>query len=132
MLVRNYDQLAFFSSRRCIGDFSLNVTNPISAKYYKKEFGLERLSASYDLNVQQLENLLETAPPDWFNITIHQHLPMFHMEHCVFCALLSEGTDFTNCGRPCDRHEVKLAVGSCGVGLASLKEIRSTCRASLA
>ncbi len=33
---------------------------------------------------------------------------MFHMEHCVFCAFLSEGTDYTNCGRPCENHEVKL------------------------
>ncbi len=33
---------------------------------------------------------------------------MFHMEHCVFAAFLSDGTDYTNCGRPCDRHEVKL------------------------
>jgi putative protease len=30
------------------------------------------------------------------------------MEHCVFCAFMSAGTDYTNCGRPCDRHEVKL------------------------
>ncbi|MEO1446740.1 MAG: U32 family peptidase, partial [Cyanobacteria bacterium J06635_11] len=78
------------------------------ADYYKQTFGLERLSASYDLNVQQLLDLLETAPPTWFDITIHQHMPMFHMEHCVFCAFLSEGTDFTNCGRPCDTHAVKL------------------------
>ena len=33
---------------------------------------------------------------------------MFHMEHCVFCAFLSKGTDYTNCGRPCDIHEVRL------------------------
>jgi putative protease len=33
---------------------------------------------------------------------------MFHMEHCVFCAFLSTGTDYTNCGRPCEKHEVKL------------------------
>ena len=107
-LVRNYDQLAFFAGQRCIGDFSLNVANPITAAYYKREFSLERISASYDLNVQQLEDLLETAPPDWFDITLHQHMPMFHMEHCVFCTFLSEGTNFTNCGRPCDSHEVKL------------------------
>jgi len=30
------------------------------------------------------------------------------MEHCVFCAVLSPGTNKTNCGRPCDEHEVKL------------------------
>jgi putative protease len=35
-------------------------------------------------------------------------MPLFHMEHCVFCAVLSPGTNKTNCGRPCDRHAVKL------------------------
>ena len=107
-LVRNYDQLAFFSGDRCIGDFSLNVANPLTADYYISACGLERVCASYDLNVQQLEDLLASTPPSWLEITLHQHMPMFHMEHCVFCAFLSEGTDFTNCGRPCDRHEVKL------------------------
>ncbi|MEO1634424.1 MAG: U32 family peptidase [Cyanobacteria bacterium J06631_9] len=107
-LIRNYDQLSFFADQRCIGDFSLNVANPITADYYKSTFSLERVTASYDLNVQQLEDLLDTAPAHWFDITLHQHMPMFHMEHCVFCAFLSEGTDFTNCGRPCDQHEVKL------------------------
>ena len=33
---------------------------------------------------------------------------MFHMEHCVFCAFLSHGTDYTNCGRPCDKHDLTL------------------------
>jgi putative protease len=35
-------------------------------------------------------------------------MPMFHMEHCVFCAVLSPGTNKTNCGRPCDEHQVQL------------------------
>jgi U32 family peptidase len=52
--------------------------------------------------------LLRAAPPDWFEVAIHQHMPMFHMEHCVFCAFLSKGTDYTNCGRPCDKHQVHL------------------------
>jgi len=60
------------------------------------------------LNFLQLEALLRAAPPEWFEVTIHQHMPLFHMEHCVFCAFLSKGTDYTNCGRPCDKHEVKL------------------------
>jgi putative protease len=41
-------------------------------------------------------------------VVIHQHMPMFHMEHCVFCAVLSPGTNKTNCGRPCDHHVVQL------------------------
>ncbi|MBD3883592.1 U32 family peptidase [Phormidium tenue FACHB-886] len=106
-LIRNYDQLAFFQGQRCIGDFSLNVANPIAAAYFK-QFQLERLTASYDLNIQQLEDLIRQCPTDWFEVTIHQHMPMFHMEHCVFCAFLSEGKDYTDCGRPCESHQVKL------------------------
>ena len=107
-LVRNYDHLKFFAGSRCRGDYSLNVANRLAADYFKNRFGLERLTPSYDLNFQQLEALLRAAPPEWFEVTVHQHMPMFHMEHCVFCAFLSDGTDYTNCGRPCDAHEVKL------------------------
>ncbi|MBA4147983.1 MAG: U32 family peptidase [Verrucomicrobia bacterium] len=107
-LVRNYDHLSFFADCRRVGDFSLNVANPLTAEYFKNKFDLERVTASYDLNNTQLDALLKAAPPEWFEITIHQHMPMFHMEHCVFCAFLSKGTDYKNCGRPCDKHEVKL------------------------
>jgi putative protease len=107
-LVRNHDHLRFFADCRCVGDYSLNVANQLAAEYFKQRYELERLTASYDLNNLQLEALLQSAPPAWFEITIHHHVPMFHMEHCVFCAFLSTGTDFTNCGRPCDRHEVRL------------------------
>jgi putative protease len=107
-LVRNHDHLAHFAGERCVGDFSLNVANELTAEYFKRGFALERVTASYDLNIVQLEALLRSAPPDWFEITIHQHMPMFHMEHCVFCAFLSDGTDFRNCGRPCDKHGVAL------------------------
>jgi putative protease len=107
-LVRNYDHLEFFASARRVGDYSLNIANRLAADYFMNTFGLERVTASYDLNFQQLEALLRSAPPAWFEVTIHQHMPMFHMEHCVFCAFLSTGTDYTNCGRPCDRHAVAL------------------------
>jgi putative protease len=107
-LLRNYDHLKFFADCRRVADFSFNVANALSAEYFKNRFGLERLTASYDLNITQLEALLSAAPPDWFEITLHQHMPMFHMEHCVFCAFLTKGTDYTNCGRPCDKHKVDL------------------------
>ncbi|HBB31276.1 MAG TPA: peptidase U32 [Cyanobacteria bacterium UBA8803] len=107
-LVRNYDHLQFFGAERCIGDFSLNVANCLTADYFKNHCGLERLTASYDLNITQLQDLLASCPSHWFEVTIHQHMPMFHMEHCVFCAFLSTGTDYTNCGRPCEKHTVKL------------------------
>jgi putative protease len=107
-LVRNYDHLAFFRGARTRGDYTLNVANSLAAGYFLKRYGLERVTASYDLNAAQLEALLRTAPPAWFEITIHQHMPMFHMEHCVFCAFLTSGTDYRNCGRPCDRVDLRL------------------------
>ena len=107
-LVRNYDHLKFFANDRRRGDYSLNVSNRLAADYFKNKFELERLTPSYDLNFQQLEALLRATPPEWFEVTLHQHMPMFHMEHCIFCAFLSSGTDYSNCGRPCDPHVVKL------------------------
>ncbi len=107
-LVRNFDHLGFFGDCRRRGDFSLNVANEWSAEHFRRVHGLERVTASYDLNIQQLEALLTRGDPTAFDITIHQHMPMFHMEHCVFCAFLSTGTDYTNCGRPCDRVNLRL------------------------
>ena len=107
-LVRNYDHLQAFAGRRLRGDFSLNVANPWTADYFVTHHGLERVTASYDLNIGQLEALLQNAPGSWFDITLHQHMPMFHMEHCVFCAFLSTGKDYHDCGRPCDSHRVAL------------------------
>jgi len=108
-LVRNYDHLGFFAGDRRRGDFSLNVANPWAAEAFVRDSGLERVTASYDLNISQLESLLQSAPPAWFDITIHQRMPMFHMEHCIYCAFLSEGRDYRDCGRPCDTRRVELA-----------------------
>ena len=107
-LVRNPEHLRFFAQHRRRGDFSLNVANPLSAEWFIGHHRLERVTVSYDLNAEQVASLLRAAPPAWFELTLHQHMPLFHMEHCVFCAFLSQGTDYTNCGRPCDKHAVKL------------------------
>jgi putative protease len=107
-LVRNYDHLGFFAGDRKRGDFPLNVANPWTAAYFLHRHGLERVTASYDLNITQLEALLAAAPGHWFDLTVHQHMPMFHMEHCVFCAFLSTGHDYRDCGRPCDTRKVAL------------------------
>ncbi|MBM3848353.1 MAG: U32 family peptidase, partial [Verrucomicrobia bacterium] len=107
-LVRNYDHLTQFSGSRRVGDFSLNVANSLTASLFVERFGLGQLTPSYDLNFEQLSALLKAAPPELFEITIHQHIPMFHMEHCVFCAFLSDGKDYRDCGRPCEKREVRL------------------------
>jgi putative protease len=109
VLIRNLGAMDFFhaTSLRRIGDFSLNVANPLTALHFIAH-GLERVTLSYDLNIEQVLALLAAAPPSWFEITLHQHMPMFHMEHCVFAAFMSKGTSFLDCGRPCDRHRVHL------------------------
>jgi putative protease len=107
-LMRNYDHLRFFEGARLRGDYSLNIANPLAAEYFIREYRLERVAASYDLSAAQLEALLAVSPAGLYDITLHQHMPMFHMEHCVFCAFLSNGRDYRDCGRPCDRHRVEL------------------------
>ena len=109
VLIRNLGAIDHFRATplRRIGDFSLNVANPLTAQHFIGR-GLERVTVSYDLNITQVLDLLHAAPPPWFEITLHQHMPMFHMEHCVFAAFMSKGTSFLDCGRPCDRHRVHL------------------------
>jgi putative protease len=109
MLVRNLAGLEFCRERGIpyVIDFSLNCANELTAQWLHEKRPL-RITPSYDLNRDQLLDLVSNVPPDWLEIVVHQHMPMFHMEHCVFCAMLSPGTNKTNCGRPCDRHEVQL------------------------
>lgn len=109
VLVRNLAGLRFFHDAQCplVADFSLNATNDLTVQWLVEQ-GARRVTASYDLNRDQLLTLVSAVPPDWLEVVIHQHMPMFHMEHCVFCAVLSPGTNKTNCGRPCDQHVVHL------------------------
>jgi len=109
VLIRNLGSIAFFREKgfRLHGDFSLNVANPLTAHFFVQR-GLQQLTVSYDLSIKEVLSLLRYEPASRFELTIHQHMPMFHMEHCVFAAFLSDGTDYTNCGRPCDRHVVKI------------------------
>jgi putative protease len=109
ILVRNLSGLRFFRERNVpvIADYSLNAANELTAQYLIEQRAI-RITPSYDLNRDQLLALVAAAPPHWLEVVIHQHMPMFHMEHCVFCAVLSPGTNKTNCGRPCDTHQVKL------------------------
>lgn len=109
VLIRNLGAIGHFAGGPLplVGDFSLNVANPLTAAHFIGK-GLQRVTVSYDLNIEQVLDLLQAAPPAWFELTIHQHMPMFHMEHCAFAAFLSKGTSFLDCGRPCEKHRVHL------------------------
>lgn len=109
-LLRNLGALDYFkdSSSLKIGDFSLNTANPLTALKLIKEARLDRLTLSYDLNAEQVLDFFNMAPNLPIEIVIHQHMPLFHTEHCVFCSFLSTGENYKNCGRPCEQNSVYL------------------------
>ena len=109
LLARNLAAIGFgrAESIPTVSDFSLNVSNHRSAEWIRN-LGVERVTASYDLNRDQLLDLIESVPADWMEVVSHQHMPMLHMEHSVYCSVLSPGTNKTNSGRPCDHHVVQL------------------------
>lgn len=109
VLARNYSGLRYFIDKGIpvAADFSVNATNPITVAFFQQQ-GVERIAVSYDCNREQLVKLTSAVIGNFLEVVIHQHMPMFHMEHCVFCSVLSPGTNKTNCGRPCDDHMVQL------------------------
>jgi putative protease len=90
-----------------VGDFSLNVTNQLSAAEVLAR-GLAAFTPSFDLDAAQLVALCDTPFGPWAEVVMHHPMPLFHMEHCVIAALLSDGSDHKTCGRPCERHQVSL------------------------
>ena len=63
-LVRNADQIEVLTPLApCCGDFSLNVANPVTAAWFLDHWQLQRITASYDLDLQQMLALLRAAPP---------------------------------------------------------------------
>jgi putative protease len=111
VLVRNLAGLSWFTDRAphlsLVADYALNVANEVTAAIFA-EAGVVRMVPSYDLNWTEMAALLRRFPPRRFEAVVHQHMPMFHMEHCVFCHTLSTGTDYRDCGRPCDVYRVDL------------------------
>jgi putative protease len=92
---------------QAIGDFSLNVTNRVSAAEVLSR-GLHAFTPSFDLDAAQLVALARTPFGPWMETVLHHPMALFHMEHCVIAALLSEGRDYKTCGRPCEKHRVAL------------------------
>jgi putative protease len=113
VLVRHWGALMHFSQQRDArelsvhGDFSLNVTNSLTA-HHLLALGLRSVTASHDLNRAQLLELLRAVPRGRVALTLHHHIPTFHNSHCVYAHLLSSGRDYRSCGRPCEEHRIAL------------------------
>lgn len=111
VLVRHWGGLVHFSklaSRPVVhGDFSLNVTNSVTAKHVLA-MGCDSITAAHDLDEVQLRHLLANVPAERVTVVGHHHIATFHTEHCVYAHTLSQGRDFRTCGRPCEQHRVAL------------------------
>lgn len=113
VLVRHWGGLVHFSRQpesaraKVHGDFSLNVTNSVTA-HHLLALGCDTLTAAHDLDEAQLHALLRHAPAARFTVAVHHHIATFHTEHCVYAHTLSHGRDFRSCGRPCEAHQLAL------------------------
>lgn len=109
VLVRNLGAAQWFKGKglAMAADFSLNTANPESILLWQ-QFGMQRITISYDLNANQLSDLLKTNCGQALELVMHQHIPMFHTEHCLFCTFLSQGHNFKDCGQPCEHHRVRV------------------------
>ncbi len=111
ILARHWGALMHFSRAQSEtlvhGDFSLNVTNSVTAQHLLA-LGADTLTAAHDLDERQLFALLEHVPAERMTVVVHHHIATFHTEHCVYAHMLSHGRDFRTCGRPCERHELAL------------------------
>jgi putative protease len=111
ILARNLGAVQYLQANnyhgQILGDFSLNVTNHLTAQYLLNK-GLTSLCLGYDLNHIQVSELIQAGQAERFEVTAYQYMPSFHMEHCVFAAFLSKGSSFRDCGKPCEKHDVKL------------------------
>jgi len=111
------------------GDFSLNAANAISAGVFLRN-GLQRIAPTHDLNALQICDLARFLAADdndsdnskvghkrassKIEVILHQHLAVFHTDHCVFARFLSDGNSFRDCGHPCENNHVHLRAMSDG------------------
>ena len=113
VLVRHWGGLIHFSRSTAVdgplvhGDFSLNVTNSVTARHLLA-LGCDTLTAAHDLDETQLHAMLASLPAERVTVAVHHHIATFHTEHCVYAHTISQGRDFRSCGRPCEKQQIAL------------------------
>ena len=90
-----------------VADFSLHAANELTVDWLRR-LGAARVTVAYDCSPEQILALCNAVPPESLEVVVRQHIPMFHTQHCVFCATLSAGRDRSDCGRPCRRGDTRL------------------------
>ena len=111
VLVRNLGALRFlrehFPHLDLVGDASLNVANELAARELI-ECGLRRWTPAHEVDGPRLSAILRRIPAAAVEVVVHEHVPLFHMRHCLFAACLSDGPRCGDCGWRCRSHELHL------------------------
>ena len=111
VLARNLATLDLFAreapSIQRVADLTLNVVNDLSAAWIEGH-GVHRWTPGQDLNWAQFESMLRHVHPGAIEFVAHLCMPMFHTEHCLYAANLSQGKSHLDCGRPCEGHRIVL------------------------
>ena len=109
LLVRNLAAAALCAERGVpfVADFSLHAANELTVDWLRR-LGARRVTAAYDCSPEQIIALAAAVPAEWLEVVVRQHIPMFHTQHCVFCAMLPAGCDRSDCGQPCRRGDARL------------------------
>ena len=116
LLVRTWGAFQYLTSTHPLeelpaleGDFSLNITNQVSAKFLLRE-GWQTLTLSDDLPLEESLRLLRALEEERsadlplnkrLVFTLYRQAPTFHTQHCSYAYLLSSGKDRLTCGQPC-------------------------------
>jgi putative protease len=102
VLVRNLAAAAYFRDKgiEMVADASLNAVNELTADVLRG-CGMARVTFGRDAGAAEVRAMAASGEPWWYEAAVYGHAPMFHMEHCLMAANLSDGSDAKGCGRAC-------------------------------
>jgi hypothetical protein len=109
----NADQIVAMQNILTTGSITPSKTGSDGTEIYKMKAILSDRSSdeSSDVHVINSTSNMSTniAPAhSKLEVILHQHLAIFHTEHCVFCRYLSDGNSYKDCGHPCESNHVSL------------------------
>ena len=108
VLIRNAAQLYRVKNSRFVIDATFNVANPIAFNWLLERFHPERITPGYDLTHKQVLDLTPFVPTDRIELIIHQHIPMFHMQYCLFARWIARAPNRLSCGAKCKIHSLAI------------------------
>ena len=86
-----------------MADFSLNVSNALSADWLLAGQGVRRVTPAAELPLEGLRQLTSVIGDDGLEVILHRHTPVMHMAHCIAAAWLARGASGEACRAACRR-----------------------------